>query len=141
MPLNWNIEKCKDVESIKGEEEWGITQTIIFTTMPVAMGSITESNWKEFLFRVKVIEKMSGALMNKAVSNGDPSRPYLPEPTTSHIPVYFTPKMIKRRIGLHTNVSTETRAAWMKGYVKNLFQNIEREIEREDYDEKKVVNG
>ena len=119
MALHWNLEKCKDLEEIKGEKEWGITECIIWTTMPAAMGSITESNWKEFLFRVKVIEKLSGSLLNKHGENGVE-------------PVYFTPEMVKKRIGLYTNVSTETRAAWMRGYVKNMLQEIDREIDREE---------
>jgi hypothetical protein len=126
MALNWNLEKCKDLEEIKSKEEWGVTESIIWTTMITAIGHITENNWKEFLFRVKVIERLSGPLLNKHGEKGVE-------------PMYFTPEMIKKRIGLHTNVSTETRAAWMKGYVKNLLQNIDREIERENQKEEKIA--
>jgi hypothetical protein len=121
MALHWNIEKCKDVEEIKKEEEWGITNSLIWATISVAMGSITESNWKEFLFRVKVLEKLSGPFM---IKHGE----------GNVVPVYFTPEMVKKRIGLYTNVSTDTRAAWIRGTVKNCFQSIEREINREEKD-------
>jgi len=137
MALHWNIEKCKDVEGIKGEKEWGITDTIIWMTMPCAIGHITEKNWKEFLFRVKVIERFNGPLLHEFIPNTDP-----PEAGKGkQKPVYFTPEMIKKRIGLHTNVITETRAAWMRGYVKNMFSDIDREISREEQKEKEVVNG
>lgn len=127
MSLNWNIEKCKEVDEIKSKGEWVITNTIIWATMPVAMGSITESNWREFLFRIKVIEKLAGPFMNQAIPNTDPPE----DGKVDLVPVLFTPEMIKKRIGLYTNVSTETRAKWMKGYVNNLFQNIDREIDTE----------
>jgi hypothetical protein len=138
MALHWDISKCKDVEELKGKGEWGITDTIIWMTMPCAIGHIKESNWREFLFRLKVVECIQGPILHQFIPNTDPPEAGKGE----NKPMYFTPEMIKKRIGLHTNVITETRAAWMRGWVKNAFESIDREINREEQkEEKEVANG
>ena len=114
MALHWNIIKCKD-ESIKSEKEWGVTENLIFMTMAVGLREISEENWKEFLFRLKVIEIVDGPILRKVDSK----------------PAYYTPEIIKKRIGLWSNVSNETRSSWLKRYLNRIYVSIEREIEIE----------
>lgn len=69
----------------------GMTETLIWTSIPVGIPKITEENVDEFFRRVQEIEK-DGALM------------YSPDG-----PSYFTKEDIERHIGLRTNVTTVTK--------------------------------
>jgi hypothetical protein len=133
MALHWNIKNCKDLEEIKSKEEWGTTNTLIWLTIPVGLGNITEDNWKEFLFRIRVMEKLSGPFLHQFIPNTDPPE----DGKGTQVPIYFTPKMVKKRIGLYTNVSDETRSAWMKNRMKHLLNEIMEGIEQDEKDEQK----
>jgi hypothetical protein len=82
------------------------TQSIIFTTMSVGLGEITEKNWLEFYARMNIIERLGG---------------YTPIP----------PERVKEHIGLSTNVSNETRNQWMKRWFEYEFSDITRKASRE----------
>jgi len=123
MALNWNISKCKDVEEIKSGQEWGTTHALIWATMTVGLGEISENNLNEFLFRLKVIEKTFGPLLIKG-----------PGET-----LCFTPEMVRKRIGLSTNVSNETRSAWLKRQMKYFYETVEKEV-REEIKEENAEN-
>ena len=84
-------------------------------TMAVGLREISEENWKEFLFRLKMIERVDGPILRKVDSK----------------PAYYTPEIIKKRIGLWSNVSNETRSSWLKRYLNRIYVSIEREIEIE----------
>ena len=122
MALHWDLTKVKDThllhnvaaekggeppfpkgspEDKAGDYQWAITDGLIWMTMGVDMGRITEDNWLEFLTRVRLLEKLQGAFMHK----GDE-------------PYYFTATDIRRRIGLSTNVATKTLAVWRNRVVK-----------------------
>ena len=46
MALNYNLQAVE--ADYKDDAVWPITNALIWGTMSVAMGSITEDNWKEF---------------------------------------------------------------------------------------------
>lgn len=127
MALHWNLEKCENLEEIKSEKEWGTTNNLIWMTMAVGLGEISEQNWKEFLFRIRVLERIDGAFL------------YINHPTTDppesgkirREALYYTVEMVKKRIGLYTNVSNETRATWIKRRTTEMFEKMEKEIEEE----------
>jgi hypothetical protein len=88
MALTWDITNCKDSEELLTEEQWDTTQAMIFATMGVGIGKITEDNWPEFYARLLVAE---------------------------YYGTDFTPALVRRYVGLHTNVfPLETRAKWLK---------------------------
>lgn len=91
MSLNWNIEKVRDYKKITPgpSSEGHVTEALIWATMAVGIGRITEANADEFYRRIAIYEEQRGAWMTK---NGQPSP--------------FTLEDIKRRIGLSTNVGT-----------------------------------
>jgi len=101
MALNWSIGKCADHEQlwVKDGEEGGkpmyrlnpITDGLIWLTMIVEQGTITEANWREFYRRAKLYEFYNGPYFNGAE---------------------ITPAMIHRHIGLATNVSSSSIKNW-----------------------------
>ena len=115
MALNWSIGKVADHEALWVQDctsEDGtpmfnlnpVTDGLIWMTMIVEMGQITEANWKEFYRRCKLYEFYNGN--------------------------YFwgeeiTPAMIHRHIGLSTNVSSSLKnwnkriAQWSKKYIED----------------------
>jgi hypothetical protein len=76
----------------------GVTQTIIWATMAVGIGSITDKTAEEFYARVHVVERLNGPFLLN------------PEDGSEH---YLTPEDIRAHIGLKTNVfPMEPRAKW-----------------------------
>lgn len=101
MALNWNIEKCKNWKQLKSDKEWPITNALIWATMAVQMGDITENNYEEFYRRLHIIESKNGTFLNEP--GGEP--------------YFITKAAIKRRIGFHTNAGTSSKRhfdAWIK---------------------------
>ena len=117
MALHWNLNKIES-DDAKFEERDGetfmhpITHALIFHTINVNMGEITEKNWKEFYSRVYAWEHTFGPLLrNEKLEE-----------------VYITPDDVKDRIGLVTNVTTKT-ANRMKNLIwDDLMQRAKVEI-------------
>lgn len=115
MPLTWDltkIENHKEVCWIKNEDEATseghpgtyrlstVTETLIFATMAVKLGSITEANADDFYARLKIIEKLDGPFMFK-IEDGERKD------------MLFTPEMVQAHIGLVCNVSNESFAKFL----------------------------
>lgn len=96
MALTYDLSKCaawnKDEET--KEAEWEVTQGMIFQTMSVGLGSITEKNEAIFYARQYIWN-----MLNK----------FTP----------FTPEQVHSYVGLKTNVGDETDAAWRKRTMEN----------------------
>lgn len=108
MSLNWSIENVKDHKSVcwlptDETDEDGkplfklnpVTEAIIFSTMGVGIGRITEDNAGEFYARLFVTERVHGAML---VKQGEPQ--------------YLTDEDVRAHIGLTCNVAYESREAW-----------------------------
>ncbi len=118
MSLDWSIEDCED-KSISEDDEWPITEAVIFATMAVGMGKITEDNAVEFANRIALVQQINGAYLNKLTKGTSLSNPY-----------YVTLEDIKNRIGLRTNVSAESHTAFVQRFTDNLsLQDIRRRQE------------
>lgn len=103
MALHWDVTKCKNHKSLTAEGEWPITNALIWATMSVGIRDITEENIPEFYARLSVWESIVGAMLyetdtetGKATERG------------------VTVEDLRKRIGLHTNASSMTRAEWRK---------------------------
>lgn len=103
MSLDWGIEKCKDWKELKSDKEWPITEAVIFECMAVGMNGITEKNWETFYQRSVMFRRVIAA-------------------------TEFEPDDIKRRIGLNTNVSTESQATWLKRLWKEHESRTRRRV-------------
>ena len=127
MPLTWDLTDCEDYKSLQTDDEWGITQTLIFCTMHTGIGHLTEKNADEFYARVHFLEQLNGGLILATRNGKRIDRPLMPLD-------------IKRRIGLRTNASfkDESRTSFVKRHVTNgaLRDGIYRyrEAVRHDFD-------
>ena len=85
MSLDWGIDKIRDWEAITmgSDVEGPITHSMVWMTMVLDMGIITEKNWKEFYARSKLYAQLAEE-----------------EP-------FFKLEDVHRRIGLRTNVITK----------------------------------
>jgi hypothetical protein len=102
MSLNWSVEKVKGWQELNAQT----TETIVWETMVIGIGEITEKNVTEVAARSEFFRKTVGMDV---------------------IPV----EEFRKRIGLKTNVSKEAQGAWLKRISSNSFAEITRRIERE----------
>ena len=89
-----------------------VTYVLVMCTMSVGMGEITRKNWKEFYTRIYIAEQVWSQLLTD--SNGTPR--------------LITPDEILSHIGLRTNVSEETRAAFHGRVMRSLREEAVRKI-------------
>lgn len=123
MSLNWNLSKIKDHETVcwVGEEMNPVTHSLLFSTMIVDMGEITEKNVDEFYFRTKVSSKVGGPPMRRVNEEAE----------GGFEGVDYSYEDIRKHIGLHTNVCTTSRAAFLKKIGKCLERDVEATIRHE----------
>lgn len=104
MALRWNVDQIKDHENVCWIEAYGarrmnpVTETLIFGTMMVGLGEITDKNVDEFVARFRILERLQGPFLNKG--DGEPW--------------YLSDEDFIAHIGLFCNVSNETRTKWVK---------------------------
>ena len=98
----------------------GVTHAIIFTTMAVDIGHITEKNYIEFHTRAKFVAALHGSALYEADEHG------------GYEERDFTLEEIKAHIGLGTNVADKTRAYFVKRHVDSYFRSA-------DYDTRQIA--
>jgi hypothetical protein len=109
MALSWELGKIKDYKTVcwigeKGADDRRmnpVTEALIFGTMSVGLGAITDKNVDEFAARFRVIEKIHGAMLYKY--NEDVREDW-----------YLSDEDFIAHIGLTCNVANETRTAWAR---------------------------
>lgn len=112
MALNWDMTKVYEPETLhESRYEWAISEAIIFASMGVDLGSITEENLDEWTYRITLYQKLNGALLR---IDGNP--------------FYITRDHLERRIGLKVNVANMTRTKWRN---KMLDDSHIRQIENQ----------
>lgn len=84
------------------------TETLIMLMMVLGMNGITKDNSMECWLRMKLYERMFGAMFRTPDGEDDP----------------YTAKMIADHIGLRVNVTQETRAKWLNRMVKNFERHL-----------------
>lgn len=92
MALTWDVTACP--AWVRSEQEWPITQALIFLSMPLGYGSITEKNAADVYAAIAVYESLVGPTLTE---DGKPTR--------------ITPGMVAGRIGLKTNAVNGTSPA------------------------------
>lgn len=103
MALNWNVEKCDNYKTLVNEDEWAVTNALIWATMAVGIREITKANFQKFYDRVHEIETTRGSWLRM---NGKPS--------------YIKLADVKKRIGLYTNAGTFTDAQFRRNQARAL---------------------
>lgn len=130
MSLNWDISKVENhdelfVEGTEGERVLdGVTNAFIWMALATGLGknwSLDEAFAPEFYARIKLLEKLNGPLLRK---DGES--------------YFITPEDVRRRIGLGTNVSPVTRAAFIKNLVTS---DLDADGRRYKAAQKEAVNA
>ena len=120
MSLDWNLTKINNnIEVCWEKNEDGtdklnpVTESLIWLTMGIGMGSITEENQSDFYCRVAMYEKLFGTMLS-----------YWKDSKKVSVPI--TPEDIHNHIGLTTNVSKDTDASFRKRIVENFMREQKR---------------
>jgi hypothetical protein len=120
MSLDWNLTKISNNTEVCWEKnEDGtdklnpVTESLIWLTMGIGMGSITEDNQSDFYCRVAMYEKLFGTMLS-----------YWKDSKKVSVPI--TPEDIHNHIGLTTNVSKDTDASFRKRIVENFIREQKR---------------
>lgn len=91
------------IKNEEGTAKWhDVTNSLIWLSMGVGLGEITEKNVDEWCFRIALLEKLDGPTFQ--FNNGRK--------------VSMTRKDIWDHIGMTTNVSDEKRPAWIKRVIE-----------------------
>jgi hypothetical protein len=125
MALNFSFDKIANYQTTcwigEGDERRmnPVTEALIFGTMTVGLGSITDSNVDEFAARFRVIEKIHGAQLYKPNPDGPGTMDW-----------FLTDEDFIAHIGLSCNVSNETRSKWAGRIFNNKQTSITEELAR-----------
>ena len=91
----------------------GVTHALIFVTMSVDIGHITEKNYLEFYTRTKFFAALFGSHLYEADEHG------------GYKERDFTIEEIQAHIGLGTNVTDRTRAYFVKRHIDSYFRSAD----------------
>jgi len=126
MSLNWNWTDDTKFEAFERDENGDLTDKesclndcFIWGTMTTGLNEITESNIEEWIVRAKMLSAASMALGKY----NDPDKGLI-----DWIPLH---EELDARIGLQTNATALTRAAFKKKIIKWVEQNAEKYAKRQ----------
>jgi len=128
MALSWDITACRNHEELWSNENKSITEQLIWLMMATGIGEITVKNYADLHARIKVLEAMDGAYINK-VEQGC-TQCYNCNGEDTIVPYFYTVEDISRRIGINSNVTNEKFPTWFKRITKS--KNMQHE---KKYDE------
>jgi len=107
MSLNFYYGNVADYEQLHSDErQWLITEHLIWHTLAVQMGSITQKNWKQFAVRYFAWHSLHETPEKGIVTVAD----------------------IKRRIGLSTNAPNRTDTQFGKYLAEQMLKVGERAL-------------
>ena len=121
MSLDYELGKIANYKEVCYTGEPGqrkmspVTHALIFITMSVDIGRITEKNYLEFYSRAKFVAALFGCTLYRDRTESD-----------------FTVEEIRAHIGLHTNVADKTRAYFVKRHIDSYFRSA-------DYDTRQIA--
>lgn len=98
----------------------GVTETLIFATILVGYGRITEANVDDFVLRIAQHQAAAGPLMR---GWDDEAKAFVPVPVTA--------ADVRRHIGLRTNASPKSAAKWRADLVATLTDTARAALRRE----------
>jgi hypothetical protein len=133
MALRWSLESIKDSEDIcwveatednpnhgivAGEKYLSpVTNALIWSTIAVDLGEITETNAGEFFARIRIWETLFGAFLIRAEVDGK-----RPEGAAA----FITETEVSDHIGLSCNVSPVSRTKWLKKVSREMDDMVVR---------------
>ena len=105
MALHWNIEKCP-LSKEERTERWQVIESMIWLTMVIDIGEITQDNLDTVEFRLRLYSRVTRDNYDSLIA--------------------FLPKLI----GLSTNVHTTTDKQFEKRILEILTRDIRYEMKR-----------
>lgn len=116
MSLNYDFREVKDFDALHEDEaQRAINDALVWATMWVDIGHITEDNWQEFATRIHMWE----TTFSPHLIDGDGEA------------YYIKPSDVKRRIGLRTNVSQKTTNQYRTKIAKAVQAEAEGWVNRQ----------
>ena len=115
MSLNWDLMECNPVAI--GEEEWTVTQRVIWGTMIFNLHELNAENLKEWRWRIEYC-KRCGMEYWAGAQPGQPTVPWWP-----------SLEDLTLRLGMHTNAETKTRKQWLKKITELLSDEVTAGLE------------
>lgn len=107
MALTWDATAVRDYDQLTDNER--VTrESLIWATMAIGMGEITDENAMEFYTRLSLLEKVTGA--SRFDGEGKP--------------LFFSPEDVKRFVGLRTNVFPKWTKAKFKTHIMELHERF-----------------
>lgn len=142
MALTWDVTDIEDHENVTtlipthddpngrykaGARLWHpTTEALVMVSMSTGINHITEKNASEVYARINLLERVNGPQLIRAVRE-DGTRPQGME-------AFITPEEVHAHIGLRTNASPKTRAAFMKIFdydMRGAIKRYNRAFEKE----------
>lgn len=124
MSLDWDTTGIENSEEvcffISGEGNRclsGVTEALIWATMEIDIGTITEKNWLEFWMRLAMADAVYGEGKIR----------YLDKDTSKYRTRSITKDEVRAHIGLRTNVSTRPSAT----FYKKMRERVENQEKRD----------
>jgi len=120
MALNWSVENVKDYKNLCWSEDRlnPVTEALIWAGNSLGFNIITERNYEEVYIRVHMWEHGVCSFLQKH-ENGE------------SVDIPLTLKDIQQHIGLNTNWSTMTNAAFNKHLAAAMRRDATRVIEKQ----------
>lgn len=112
MSLNWDVRNIRAMDKLHSDDKnagWLITDALIWAGLFTGIGTITEENWRQVYIRTRAAHTVLGLCAYRTV-NGN---------SVKEQPI--TPGMVRRRIGLRTNVSPKTDTQFKKWLGETAF--------------------
>ena len=146
MALRWSIKKVMGfkknpddyylpIKNKKGGKVFDIqpiTKHLVYETMIVGLGEITENNIDEWLIRMRLAEKLYGTSLMIRDDKGV-VKPY-----------HITIEDLERHIGLWTNASRLKRKEFVNncisGILRDITYNVYKDVEKQRIQEKKELD-
>lgn len=131
MSLNYDLKNVADFKTkcfYKGRTDGRlqpVTQALVFATMAVDLGAITEKNVNEWRWRLEFL---------RSIGHGD----WVYENDKSRS---FTSDEVRAHIGLRTNVCDTKRPAFMKRWMRELERDVDGRLSYEDIVANKKANA
>ena len=118
VSLDFDYSACHGRESWL-QRDWEILDKLIWGTMIVDIGTITDANISEWLFRMTLGDRILSG------------RGYFVMRYQFDEDIPLTAAHLRKFVGLKTNVTTTTRAKWMKKVISQATSLIESRVSSE----------
>ena len=117
MALQWSIARVKDWQQLADDDEQQkITEVVVWAALVYDLSGVTEKNVDEWPFRQEFARRIDDFYPNTGPRSQDHKRDL------------FTRAELDRRIGLSTNVTNTSRAAFQKKLIDKVVSDVNRVI-------------